>query len=827
MAALGFTFNPATVRYSLPPADFRQAVRANGYRPVPVKTGGKAPAGLGWPDMARRSPPPCAVPGAAVDPSASNTGLLCDGLRAIDIDIDDEAVAERVEAVARELLGEAPTRWRPDSPRVLLLYRAAEGAPSKRALTGRLGKVEVLGRGQQFVANGTHPDGADLQWHGGSPDTVRLDDLGTLTEDEVSAFFAEVASIIGASLEQERQEAPKQAPPPTAGQPTRGHSSGDDRHAAYAARALAGNAAELAAATSDRNNTLNAVSFRLGRMVARGWIERGEVEAALTAACDANGLVKDDGPRSVRATIASGLAAGIASPHDDLLDDADDAEVLALGAASAKALMKVTAKASTADETEGPLPLFPDTPPAVPYPLDALGPILAPAARAIASKVQVPAAIAGQSVLAAAALAAQGHADVALPHGQTAPLSLFFATIAASGDRKSATDNEALRPVRMREKALRDEYSNALSEWKVNASAWAAERKKIENDKKLLGLIERQAKIESLGPEPSKPLHPVLTVADLTGDGLVKNLPAMHGAVGIFTAEGGTFTGGHGMSDENRLRTAALLSDLWNAAPITRTRAGDGVTILVGRRLSLHLMVQPDAAAAFLGNPVLRDQGLVSRILVAQPESMAGSRLYRDTAPADEVAIRTYTGQLLRLLELPPPLAGEAPNELAPAALTMTPDAVAAWREFFDTVERRLAPGGSLAGLKDFASKAAENAARIAGVLTIVQNPHADAIHAEAMRNAVTLMTWYVDEAARLRDAPRADPRLQRAALLLDWLSKNKPGVEFTRANITKNGPGSLRNLDTVQDAIAVLIAHGWVAATAGKRFRLTTAGGK
>ena len=822
MAALGFTFDPASVRYPPPPAEFRQAAWLNGYRPVPVKTDGKAPAGLGWPDMARRSPPPCAVPGAAVDPHAASTGILCDGLRAIDVDIDDEAVAERVEAVARELLGEAPTRWRTDSPRILLLYRAAEGAPSKRALAGRLGKVEVLGRGQQFVADGTHPDGADLQWHGGSPDATRLDDVGALTEDEVTAFLAEVAGIIDASPERELQEAPKQAPPPTAGRPL-----GGERHHAYAARALAGNAAELASAKSDRNNTLNAVAYRLGRMVASGWIESGEVEAALTAACDANGLVKDDGPRSVRASLASGLTAGIASPHDDLLDDADDAEVLALGAASAAAILKGADRQTVTDEADGPLPLFPDTPPAVPYPLDALGPILAPAARAIASKVQVPAAIAGQSVLAAAALAAHGHADVALPHGQTAPLSLFFATIAASGDRKSATDNEALRPVRMREKALRDQYSNALSEWKINASAWNAERKKIENDKKLLGLIERQAKIASLGPEPPKPLHPALTVDDLTGDGLVKNLPQMHGAVGIFTAEGGTFTGGHGMSDENRLRTAALLSNLWNAAPITRTRAGDGVTILVGRRLSLHLMVQPDAAAAFLGNPVLRDQGLISRILVAQPESMAGSRFYRDTAPADEVAIRTYTGQLLRLLELPPPLAGEAPNELAPAALTMTPDAVAAWREFFDTVERRLAPGGSLAGLKDFASKAAENAARIAGVLTIVQNPHADAIHAEAMRNAVTLMTWYVDEAARLRDAPRADPRLQRAALLLDWLSKNKPGVEFTRANITKNGPGSLRNLDTVQDAIAVLIAHGWVVATAGKRFRLTTARGK
>ncbi|MBF0819946.1 DUF3987 domain-containing protein, partial [Streptococcus acidominimus] len=63
------------------------------------------------------------------------------------------------------------------------------------------------------------------------------------------------------------------------------------------------------------------------------------------------------------------------------------------------------------------LPLFPPLPPAAPYPLDALGPILGEAASAIARKVQAPAAIAAQSVLAAASLAVQAHADVRMPYG--------------------------------------------------------------------------------------------------------------------------------------------------------------------------------------------------------------------------------------------------------------------------------------------------------------------------------------------------------------------------------------------------------------------------
>lgn len=55
-------------------------------------------------------------------------------------------------------------RVRDNSPCRLLPYRAAEGEPPKRRIAGRHGKVEVLGRGQQFMAYGRHPSGAELCW---------------------------------------------------------------------------------------------------------------------------------------------------------------------------------------------------------------------------------------------------------------------------------------------------------------------------------------------------------------------------------------------------------------------------------------------------------------------------------------------------------------------------------------------------------------------------------------------------------------------------------------------------------------------------------------
>ena len=78
----------------------------------------------------------------------------------------------------------------------------------------------------------------------------------------------------------------------------------------------------------------------MGRMVARGWIEKSRVEAALTDACRANGLFKDDGPKGVRDSLASGLRGGMAKPCADL-DDArgDEQRLRALGDETAKLLI--------------------------------------------------------------------------------------------------------------------------------------------------------------------------------------------------------------------------------------------------------------------------------------------------------------------------------------------------------------------------------------------------------------------------------------------------------------------------------------------------------
>jgi hypothetical protein len=94
------------------------------------------------------------------------------------------------------------------------------------------------------------------------------------------------------------------------------------REKAYALAALEGCTQELAdAKPGSRNELLNALAYRLGRMIARGWLHREHVEANLSGAMCLNGYVKDKGLKAVEATLRSGLDAGMKEPHPDLADD--------------------------------------------------------------------------------------------------------------------------------------------------------------------------------------------------------------------------------------------------------------------------------------------------------------------------------------------------------------------------------------------------------------------------------------------------------------------------------------------------------------------------
>lgn len=141
-----------------------------------------------------------------------------------------------------------------------------------------------------------------------------------------------------------------------------------------------------------------------------------------------------------------------------------------------------------------------------------------------------------------------------MPTGQRCPLSCFFITIAGSGERKSASDHHATAPISGHEKDLRKRYESDYADYDAKRESSDAERKLVLSDK---NRIEHEQQLEELGPPPSRPLEPLLTCPEPAIEGLHRLLAEGQPSIGLFSDEGGQFIAGHGMSDENRLKTAA------------------------------------------------------------------------------------------------------------------------------------------------------------------------------------------------------------------------------------------------------------------------------
>lgn len=463
-------------------------------------------------------------------------------------------------------------------------------------------------------------------------------------------------------------------------------------------------------------------------------------------------------------------------------------------------------------KSEPPLPLMRELPPADPFPVDALGSVLAPAAGAINDRVQAPIAICGQSVLAAATLAVQAHADVELPTGHAKPLSSYFVSQAVSGERKSAVDTEAAWPVRRREAALRKDSTSERLDYENAKTAWEKTRDAaIKNGKGDRTRIKQA--LDALGPSPLPPLEPILTCGEPTYEGLCKLLAIGQPSVGIFSAEGGQFIGGHGMTDDAKLRTAAGLSSLWDGEPIKRVRALDGVTVLPGRRVSMHIMVQPDVAAILFRDRLLADQGLMSRLLVTAPEPASGTRMWKEPSPDSDAAIKRCGARLLAILERPSPLAQGTRNELAPRTLPLSAGARRLWTAFHDHVEARIGAGGELEPVRGLANKLPEHAARIAAVLALVGDIDASEVAPAVMEAGIMLAEHYVTEALRLFGAGRVRAELREAHQLLIWLLQSWTELNVSLPDIYQCGPNSIRDAARAGGAVAILESHGWLVA--------------
>jgi hypothetical protein len=466
-------------------------------------------------------------------------------------------------------------------------------------------------------------------------------------------------------------------------------------------------------------------------------------------------------------------------------------------------------------EPQQPVPLVRPVDPARPYPILALGPILAPAAQAIMGHVQVPDGLAAHSVLGFACLAAQAHADVHTLGG-VRPISLNMLTIAGSGERKTASDRLAGLPVHERRKNLQTTYRTQLREYEA---ARAAHKMKVSKAKEQAESPDDLAQaIRDIRVEPP-PRRPFFIVSEPTAEGLFISLADGQLSQALSTDEGGQFLGSYAMGKDSELRTITLLSRLWDGSPIDRVRAKDREHVtLFGRRLAVHLMAQPAVATLLLGKELYRSQGMLGRFLICSPSSTIGTREYHGGAdPQDDGRLKRYWFALRELLQMQPCEDHDA-GGLSPPALSLSQEAHGYLVDFYNQAELAQREGGELEAVREFASKAAEHACRLAAVITLLSDPKAASVTLQAMEGAVELAEFYINEHVRLLGVAGIQTETINATKLLEWI-RRKALKTVTARNVMQFGPYAIRESRAARNALKLLNENLWLTTEDGVIF--------
>jgi len=448
------------------------------------------------------------------------------------------------------------------------------------------------------------------------------------------------------------------------------------------------------------------------------------------------------------------------------------------------------------------------------YPLDALPETLRAAIEEVRSFTKAPIPLVASSALAALSLAVQAHVDVKRAEQLTGPTGLFLLTIADSGERKSTCDGYFMRAIREYEAVQAEDAKPLVKDHQAAMEIWKAKQGGIKEKIRSLAKSDKPTHkqetclctLEHDKPEP--PRVPRLIYADATPEALKWNLAKGWPSGGVVSSEAGLVFGAHGMGKDSIMRNLATFNQLWDGGEIaTERRTTESFTVR-GTRLTIALQVQEATLQSFFerSGDLARGTGFLARFLVAWPESTQGYRPFSDP-PKNWPALERFNQRITAILNQAVPIDEE--GALSPLMLSLADDTKAAWRVFHDAIESELRAGGELRGVRDVASKTADNAARIAALFQVFEHGISGVIGLEAFEGASRIAAWHLHEARRFYGELALSKEQTDATQLNQWLTsycqREKTTIVSRREIQRYITPGHLRQKAALDAALSEL----------------------
>lgn len=428
----------------------------------------------------------------------------------------------------------------------------------------------------------------------------------------------------------------------------------------------------------------------------------------------------------------------------------------------------------------------------------------------IAAKIQSPTTLIISSMLSVLSIACQARRSVIHPSGQTSPLSLYFFTLAASGDRKTSTDGILMEPVREFQKAYDKKFRKSVHEYNIEMDFWNQEKKAIDKkidrslrDDKTENLeILKLEKKRILNKKPQEPTGLKLQIDNITSAAFLRFFDKYQPTTSIISDEGASALTSFASANVGNLNNS------WNGKSLSVERTSSDSFTVENPRLTVHLMLQPEIFKRALGkeNNIWQESGLLARSLFSFPPSMIGNRKPTPKYERAYWEFDDFKRKITKLLEQS--YASPTSEQFPP--MRFSADAEEIWNDYSLRIEHFMLPGGPLSSITAMASKISENIARVAALLQCFESvdeavtPKISAIN---VKRAIDLCHWYLVEYNLYFGNDGISPVEKNADLLLLWLNKkatwNSPAYAVPKQLIAKNAtPHSLRYSNVWQPAL-------------------------
>ena len=427
----------------------------------------------------------------------------------------------------------------------------------------------------------------------------------------------------------------------------------------------------------------------------------------------------------------------------------------------------------------------------------------------IVLETQAPISLISGSVLAAMALAVQAKFRVKRREGLESPCSLAIVSICASGERKTTVDKITTKAFRDFESDQIEEYERKLTEHKAKKKIWTTQQQVFQRKlKKALENDENTEKIQSNliaheYTEPKAPRCVRLLYNDVTSAALLHGLYTNTRSAALNEDEGARFFEGRLIND------AALINKGWDGSSLTIDRQKTGRISIESPRITLNLMVQPQVFSKYMERKGedARGVGFIARWLVSRPISTQGSRQIKNSI-VGKYYQHKFNCYIKELLEHQLSI-GSMENDQAETVLTFSPEAEHEWVSIANMIEGEIKPGGFFWDARDYASKVAENIARIAGIFHVFKKDKGTKISLNTLRSAVEVAKWYANEFINLFSPTEPINQLYQDAEILDnWLIKivrERNDFHIDKNEILQKGPNSLRKVDKLNNVLSYL----------------------